>query len=140
MKDLKQELNGIDATWLAIDLAGNVAVFTTAGAGPVPASAIVNVADSDSAIELLEEASDFTLLEKYARPDDFINYAKRGLFAYDWSDVHKPLAQSTGCYRLVAKPTRPVSLTRLPLSFQALASQTLFSDVEFGFAMVSVGT
>ena len=85
MKDLKQELNGIDATWLAIDLAGNVAVFTTAGAGPVPASAIANIDDSDSAIELLEEVSDFTLLEKYARPDDFINYAKRGLFAYDES-------------------------------------------------------
>lgn len=53
----------------------------------MPESAVESGEESALA---LPEISGFDLLTHVHRPDDFIAFARRGLFAYDWSDVHRP--------------------------------------------------
>lgn len=127
---------GIDASWLASDASGQVAIFTTGGKGPIPVSAIPSVESGEASALALPETSGVDLLSRVPRPDDFIAFAKRGLFAYDWSDVHRPATQELSGYELQAGPSRPVRLADLPAPMQAMASATRLSGVVFGTSSV----
>src|SRR5262245_34687608 len=104
----------IDLSWVAVDSAGRLAVFTTAGEGPVPASALQASAAAQAAVAELPVVGGNKLLVDYPRPDDFVAFAERGLYAYDWCDAHRTAAASSGCYELVAVPLRPVLVAELP--------------------------
>lgn len=130
------DLQGIDAAWLAVDAIGQVALFITGGEGHVPETAIASTEIAEEATLSLPETSDCNLLVTLVRPDNFIAFARRGLFAYDWSDVHRPISQSLGGYELQARPFRPLQLTELPAFMQDLAASTKLSDVTFGASIV----
>ena len=132
----QSDLKGIDASWLAVDAVGQVALFITAGESPVPRSALQSVETAEEAVLELPRTSDFHLYANVARPDDFVAPAVRGFFVYDWSDVHRTLRAELGGYELQAKPTRPLLLTQLPPSIQAIAAKTLLLGVEFGQHLV----
>jgi hypothetical protein len=51
------------------------------------------------------------------RPDDFITLAERGLFVYDWRDIHRTKQQETRSYELVAEPNSPLSISGNLASF-----------------------
>jgi hypothetical protein len=53
------------------------------------------------------------MLVSMPRPDDFVQLAERGLFAVDWSDVHRPKADRIHSYELVAIPSRPIQVGQL---------------------------
>jgi hypothetical protein len=107
----KHEHLGYELDWIAVDHMGHVAVFQSAGFGPIP--------------ERYEKNPDFDLLEKLGRlPElgearfprvvDFNTYederlAKRGFYSYDWN--HKEL-----CYELIAEPTVPLHVDILVAS------------------------
>jgi len=130
---------GIDAAWLAIDALGQVAIFTTGGEGPVPETAIASVEIAEQSVWCLAEISGYNLHAFVPRPDDFIAFAKRGLFAYDWSDVHRVAAARIDGYELQAQPLSPLLISMLPASVQALAGATQLSRVSFGSNIVVVG-
>lgn len=127
----------IDLPWVAVDAAGRLAVFTTAGEGPVPSSALQVLAAAEAAVAQLPVVGATELLVKYSRPDDFVAWAERGLYAYDWRDVHRPRAERTGCYELVAKPLCPASLVGLSLDSRLPFEATVIAGVMFGQARVS---
>jgi hypothetical protein len=129
-------LQGIDAAWLAADASGQIAVFTTGGEGPIPESALPSMESGEDAARGLPAVSDVDLLSSYPRPDDFIAFARRGLFAYDWSDVHRSSAQELGVYELQARPFQPLHLADLPAPLQAMAAATRLSSVVFGASIV----
>jgi hypothetical protein len=84
----------IDCVWIASDRDGHVGAFVTAGVGPIPELALNSaepllVEDIEEAILKLPKVSDCRLLVSIPRPDSFIDMAERGLFVYDWSDVHR---------------------------------------------------
>jgi hypothetical protein len=64
-------------------------------------------------------------------PDDFTRFAKRGLFAYDWQDVHRVSYEKSGCYELVARPTRKLADGRLPPDLARLAGLTRLQAITF---------
>ena len=128
----KADLEGIDSSWLATDDLGQVAIFTTAGKGPIPASALASVDTAEESIAALPETSKWEMLVQLPRPDDFIVFASRGFFAYDWFDIHRTNQESNNCYDLLAKPIRAINLSELPVSLQVLASATRISGVTFG--------
>jgi hypothetical protein len=128
----KADLKGLDCAWLATDDFGHVAVFTTAGEGPIPNSALTSVDSVEDLIAAISETTQYELLAELPRPDDFITFASRGFFAYDWFDIHRTSIKSTNCYDLLAKPLHPITLSELPVSFQNLASATRISGVTFG--------
>ena len=135
-----RELDGIDAAWLVVDAQGQAAIFTTGGEGPVPETAFASVAIAEESVQSFPEISGYELLTSVARPDDFVAFAKRGLFAYDWSDTHRVAGKQLGGYELQAQPTSPLLVSELPASAQSLANATQLSGLVFGSNVVMLGT
>jgi hypothetical protein len=127
----------IDLPWVAVDGAGRLAVFTNAGEGPVPSSALRVSAAAEVAVAQLPVVGGSELLVRYSRPDDFVAWAERGLYAYDWNDVHRSHAERTGCYELVAKPLRPASLASLAHDLRTPFEATVIAGATFGQPYVS---
>ncbi len=128
----QDDLDGMDVAWMAVDALGSVAIFTTGGVRPVPSTAVASIDITEPEVDSLPEISSFDLLVNLPRPDDFVSFAKRGFFAYDWSDVHRATQRHINGYELQARPLRPLTLTELPASMQLAAAATESPNVSFG--------
>ena len=67
-------------------------VFTTAGTGPIQKACLAEAEVLDQiwdAIRSLPEVTENELVVTVPSPDDFIEFAKRGLFSLDWTDVYR---------------------------------------------------
>jgi len=131
-----QDLQGIDTAWIAADVAGHVALFTTAGQGPVPELALAGVLCAEELVLDLAEITDAVLVVSLPRPDSFVAFAKRGLFAYDWSDVHRTVSRCLNGYEPIARPCQPMKLEDLPLPLQKLAEDARLTDTVFADGVV----
>ena len=127
----------IDLPWVAVDGEGRLAVFTNAGEGPVPSSALLVSSAAEAAVAQLPVVGGSELLVKYSQPDDFVAWAERGLYAYDWSDVHRSSAERTGCYELIAKPLHPASLVGIAQGLRSPFEATVIAGATFGQTYVS---
>ena len=109
--------DGFDCVWLATDRDGHVGAFVTGGTGPIPVQALNNdpmpVEDIEEQVWKLPRVSGARLLITVVRPDDFVAFAERGLFVYDWSDVHRIKRESIHAYELMAAPVSPITLEAL---------------------------
>lgn len=76
------ERAGMEFDWFAIDAAGHVAVFATAGCGPVPSQVRADAAKHDLVGDQIEVAG-------WGTSAVWESYAMAGLFAYDWDDLHQ---------------------------------------------------
>jgi hypothetical protein len=132
-------LQDFDAGWVATDAIGQVAVFTTAGPGPIPNSALPSVENSEELILSLLEVSDADLVTSMPGANAFAAFAKRGFFAYDWSDVHRTARQALNGYELQYRPRKPMTLFDLPAPLRDLAEVTRLSGVTFGVSIVVIG-
>jgi hypothetical protein len=125
----------MDCVWLASDRDGYLAAFITAGIGPVPVEALesvdVPVEEVESLLCEMPKVSQAKLLVSVKRPDDLIDLAERGVFVYDWTDVHRTARDAVGAYEQVAAPANPIQQDRLPDSLAALAKAVKFADVRF---------
>jgi hypothetical protein len=127
---------GLDCCWLASDRIGQLGVFVTGGSGPIPVQALVPTYPLDAleaTILELPKASDIDLRVRMPKPDRFVALAERGLFVYDWSDVHRT-EQYIDEYELMALPYRPLTLDLLPESLSDSARAVRFSTVSFATA------
>ncbi len=126
---------GLDCMWLASDGRGNLGVFLTAGAGPIPKLALdrsqIPVESIEEVICTLPAISEARLLVSVKRPDDFIDLAKRGFFVYDWSDIHRTTREALGAYEPVAVPSKPITASSLPSDLAALATALRLANVAF---------
>lgn len=126
---------GIDCVWLASDREGHVGAFITAGMGPIPAEAlnstIVPFEDIGGRLDQLPRVSEARLLVPLKRPDDFIDLAERGLFVYDWSDIHRTARGALQVYEAMAVPTQPITVSSLPSDLSSLATALSLAAVLF---------
>lgn len=123
-----------DYAWLAIDAVGHVGLFTNAGEGPIPAAALVDRSTSvrtERLVKGLPARGSCKILISLPRPDDFIAFAQRGLFAYDWQDVHRTCGR-LNCYELLARPDVPLSVEELDEEIEMLARRVQFESLLFG--------
>ena len=113
-----REIKGTEFDWFATDQEGRVALFATAGAGPVPTSVL-------ALLEAHGLVGDSLEVEGWGTQSVWESYARVGLYAYDWSD-------SQGQYLRQAEPAAPLtnnvatavsSIRNLP-RFALLFSQT----------------
>jgi hypothetical protein len=127
--------DGIDCVWLASDRDGHLGAFVTGGVGPIPIQALncedALIEDIEKFICNLRNASTARLLVSIKRPDDFIELAERGVFVYDWSDVHRTARESIHAYELVATPVSPITVNMLPVKLASVAKALKFGDVAF---------
>src|SRR5262245_20446873 len=125
---------GIDCSWLASDREGHLGVFVTGGFGPIPVQALLPgypLDDIEEQILKLPKTSDVHLPAPTPEPGRFSEFAVRGLFVYDWSDVRRTVAEQIGEYELVALPYRPLTLERLPEDLAEAARSVRFINLAF---------
>lgn len=108
------DLAWLDIGWIASDRFGQVALFTTGGAGPVPVAAMASVDAAEGAIMAMAERGPATSHRVGEPTACFLDFARRGVFSYDWSDVHRGRAAQIHAYELQASPGRPVLAGALP--------------------------
>jgi hypothetical protein len=116
---------GIEFDWLGVDRHGHVAVFTTAGYGPVPVDVNQHFADVDAALDRVGQlpvtGSVGTVVRRSADGDysEWHAYSAKGFYAYDWRVWNGP-------YQRLSSPTVPVSISQLPVELQAAARFAVF--------------
>jgi hypothetical protein len=132
----KQYPVGVDCVWLALDQEGHVAAFATGGSGPMPLHLLEAqgqvVENIEARLGELSRTAVARLLVSLKRPDDFVDIAERGIFAYDWSDVHRAERDEIHAYELIAAPSEPIKITALPDDVARLAAKTKLGNVTFG--------
>jgi hypothetical protein len=121
-----------DILWIAADEADKVAVFLSAGRGPIPRTLLEDY-------DLLEIDNGFMDLPSVSRgistsatefSDHFQTLSSKGAYFYDWSDVHR----TTGflrAYERLATPPNPIVIDKLPDLLKKAASVVRFKDVYF---------
>ncbi len=108
---------GLDYVWLSTDSQSCLAIFITAGEAPIP-SCLLNKKPSLEGIEKLvwklPEITESRLLVKVKSPDDYLAFAKRGLFVYDWTDINRTQKSCINMYEMVAQPVHACMLKNIP--------------------------
>jgi hypothetical protein len=133
-------LEMIDLVWLAIDAQGTLAAMITGGAGPIPPQALIHGEDDLFGIET--ELQQLPLLGRailhveVPNPASFQALGERGLFVYDWQDVHRA-SGLVGAYELVASPGAGLAIHELPNSLARLAVP-IDDDQVLGAAVVKI--
>lgn len=129
------DLLGIDYAWIGIDPDGHVAVFTSAGAGPIPrwfADDRAWCAGVLEFVDALPARGSFQLHvpETSTTPGltDWKRWAAAGLYAYDWLDVHRPSVSHSRRYEAIATPTCSIEVHVMP---SALRDRPLLTGVCF---------
>ncbi|MFN3856191.1 MAG: hypothetical protein ACK4RV_00460 [Caulobacter sp.] len=120
---------GLDVLWLAADRKGRLASFASAGRGPVPKSQIEGFDDWDDLFAWLDVRSD----QEYSVDSEMVyeearSFAAKGLYVYDWSDIHRTAAIGLG-YERLCRPAEPVLLHALPPNLARIPISQL--DVDF---------
>ena len=134
----QQDFSQLDVVWLAADPKGFLAAFVTAGAGPIPPAALPFVAGAEEAALRLPSISECQLLMRAPRPDDFAELAKRGLFVYDWSDIHRTTTAELRAYELVAVPARPIVDLEASSEIQERVSGVVLPEAIFGSSSIAI--
>jgi hypothetical protein len=130
----------IELVWLAVDNAGNLAVMITGGAGPIPSDVsahgdkVLGIEESLLALPLLGAAS---IHIQVPNPSSFKALGERGLFVYDWTDVHRTTASALEAYELVASPSACLDLDSLTEDLKALAAP-IGGSLQFGCSALNV--
>ncbi len=133
------DLHDLDLGWVASDAFGQVALFTTGGPGPIPDSALPSVENSEEWVLSLPQVSAVDRATSMPSANAFVEFAKRGFFAYDWSDVHRATHRALRGYELQYRPMSPLTLVDLPAPLRALAEVTRLPDVTFGVSIIVIG-
>ena len=113
----------------------------TAGEGPVPAAVLesgIDVVSIEGRLLDLPIVGDALAVADVPNPSSFVDLGRRGLFVYDWTDVHRPRAQALGAYELVASPSVSIKREDLPADLHDF-SLIKMSGGEIGAAHLKVG-
>ena len=115
-----QDVVGLEFDWFACDETGQLGVFTSAGSGFIPATVFASTeAPYNSVIAVLAIKGTVPAIQVFTgngRYNDWLDFATRGLFAYDFQDVHRVHADERHGYDLIARPSVPISVLDLPPS------------------------
>jgi hypothetical protein len=115
----------IDLAWLAVDENGRLATMITGGEGPIPAHVLANDDDDVFGVEQallgLPVVGAASIHVQVPNPSSFKALSERGLFVYDWTDIHRSQG-AVSAYELVASPAVGLGLADLPSDLRRLAS------------------
>ncbi len=98
------DFSNLEFDWLACDADGFVALFSSAGFGPVPEESVAMADALDAALDRMNAMpirSGATSIGGTTNPDDWMAAAQRGFFAFDW-------AHARDRYQIEALPNRPI--------------------------------
>jgi len=126
-----------DIVWVCADLRGSLAAFVTAGRGPVPEIILSEwgegIGEIESVILNMVKSLEASIIGSYLDETSFRDLSERGLYVYDWSDIHRSISQYSKKYEKVALPQKALFLSDVdPLAREKLRTivtlETYFSD------------
>jgi hypothetical protein len=127
----REAFEGGEFDWFAVDAAGHVGHFSTAGYGPVPRPVLdrLDAAQADPLWSLGERLLELPVIGTATghlpgRIDDWLELARRGLFGFDWKHWSGP-------YLRAATPSVPVGIAALPTDLQSLVRLVVMPGVRF---------
>lgn len=134
---------GLDVVWLALDKVGRLGAFVTAGEGPILSKAlrcsVIRIENVETALLALPKIASAELRVSVPRPDGFVELAERGLFVYDWTDIHRKRKDYIHAYELVAVPIgAALQLCQLPSGLSEVARRATLEDNRFGEQKIRV--
>lgn len=108
--------------WYAIDRNGNLAIFSAIMGAPIPEATKRSFNNYNELQEIIyslpKTTSSILTAVEQGNFSNWIAYAEKGLFAFDFQDVHRIVAK--GQYDLVAKPTSPLRLKDIQMPSKLL--------------------
>jgi hypothetical protein len=139
-----------DLEWFAVDSAGHVGVFCSAGFGAIPLEIFVDEKSYLAAASYffsLPMRCDFTLHggSHYPVKTWYESAARRGLFSYDWDSSIAGYFRPDIPYRLIAAPAKPLTIEELPaeiaawiepIRFRTPFQEALYPQREFAYVNV----
>jgi len=125
MPPLRDQFEGREFDWFAIDANGNLGHFSTAGFGPVPTGILERFAEAEALPE------EFLRLPITGEADghlsgnisEWLEMARRGLYSFDWSH--------SGQYRRAATPHVAAHISAVPARLAATSTLAKFPNVRF---------
>jgi len=116
----------LDLVWVSVDARGRLGAFATGGQGPIAVSAFLASEQVGDWLDSLPDRS----ATKHGAAEAFSIYARKGLFAFDWSDVHRT-SDWLDAYELMAAPMEPLLIDQIPVTVaKFIARTTLDIDLE----------
>jgi hypothetical protein len=134
----REAFEGFEFDWFAVDAAGHVGHFSTAGSGPVPLSVLdrLDVAKTDELWSLGRRLLDLPMIGAATGHlpgliDDWLELARRGLFSFDWPFPSLRSRNIEQSYCRAATPSAPVEIVALCPELQRLIRLVEFPGVRF---------
>jgi hypothetical protein len=126
MAALRNQIEGYEFDWFAIDAEGRVGHFSTAGEGLVPKVVLEHITETES---LTQELLRLPVTGKAnghlpGNINDWLEMAGRGVYSFDWQ-------HSNGAYRLAATPSSELQVVGLPEALRASLSMVKFTTLRF---------
>ena len=127
-KKRNDDLEGSEFDWFAVDRDGHVALFATAGYGPIP-QAVLESVDEQRQVETYLSSIPATTQAIHIGGEgdleDWFAVARRGLYAYDWQHWNGP-------YGMIASPETPLHISSVPGHLQVIIGKTRLESLSFG--------
>jgi hypothetical protein len=122
----RQVIEGGEFDWFAVDCEGHIGHFATAGFGPVPSAVLARL---DELRKLDERVLSLPAIGEATGHlscviDDWLDMARRGLFAYDWQHWSGP-------YLRAATPSAPILIDQLPTGLRESVRLVEWPGVRF---------
>ena len=106
--------------WFAIDQRGQVGVFSAINEAPIPCQVGTSYElfkELESVILGLPKICDAQLISQAnGNLSDWLNYSRKGLFAFDYQDVHRSIENKLKQYDLISVPSKALHASELNLS------------------------
>jgi hypothetical protein len=122
-----------DYCWFAADAVGHIAAFFTGGEGPIPLTVLERKEVADEAIDRMWDLplrGDYLVIVKRQALGDAIHFGQRGLFCYDWRDVHRTSGFRRQ-YEGDVQPRLPISIGEVGGELSSLLGATTFVGLRF---------
>ncbi len=124
-----------DWAWMAQDKAGYVGMFVTAGHGPIPFEVLraydVEIETAEENVLMLMKSTECVNHCQAPNPKSFIEIAQRGIYAFDWTDVHRVKRDEIEAYEIMATPKNPITAIELPPNLQKISELIVFKNLYF---------
>jgi hypothetical protein len=127
----RQAFEDREFDWFAIDTAGHIGHFSTAGYGPVPVAILdrLDAPQTDELWSLGKRLLELPVIGQASgnlpgRIDDWREMARRGLFSFDWQHWSGP-------YVRAATPDVPVTVEALSAELQAIVGLIQWPGIRF---------
>lgn len=114
---VKNQSDDYEFDWLAIDVLGQIAIFSSFNRGYTPECVTKSKELYLELKKIIEELDTNIVTVKTTKFtaifDDWENYSKKGLFSYDYQDVHR--INKLNQYDILFKPQNPITTNHINL-------------------------